>query len=45
MSCFLGAGDAQIHNSYNATRVMFNLDMKEVTEYIKRYIDIVPIFL
>lgn len=30
-------GDPQIHNSYNATRVMFNPNITEVKDYIERY--------
>lgn len=37
LSC---TGDAQIHNSYNATRVLFNPDIKEVKDYIKRCLEI-----
>lgn len=34
---FVWIGDAQIHNSYNATRVLFNPDIKEVNEYIANF--------
>lgn len=30
-------GDAQLHNSYTATRVMFNPDIVEVKDFIAWY--------